>query len=161
MFPFSPHALLSRRQMNGLLAGAAICCSSTASSADNATLAAEASKLTALFLDLVDAGKGEEAVSRYVDTSFASGSPASTPEQRHLQIQKYIVDRVGVGALSNRRIIDVKVAGPGARLWVRYAAPENPRQGTNNRRLARHNEYLDVAAQPDGTLKITGFGFAD
>jgi hypothetical protein len=153
--------LLNRRQIHAVFATLALAWSCPSTAADSSTLAAEATKVTTQFLDLVDAGKGEEAVSRYVNTALGVGLHGSTAEERHQQILKYLVSRLGVGTISNRRVIDVKATADGVRLLVRYAAPDNPRQGTNNRRLARHNEYVDVAANPDGTLRVTGFGFAD
>jgi len=152
---------LRRRRLNSLLVCAAVGWTSSAKSTEISNLSAEATRVATLFLDLVDAGKSEEATSRYVNTAIGAGSPGGTPEERHSRIQAYIVARLGVGAISNRRIVDVKPVGIGARVLVRYSAPENPREGTNNRRLARHNEYVDIAAQQDGTARVIGFGFAD
>jgi hypothetical protein len=153
-----PTNLIERRQFSWLLASLSLLMGGGAWSKVPAASDAAASQLAYEFLDLVDAGKGEEAISRFVAANDSTASSSSSPSQ---SVRNYLAARLGIGSLSNRRLIEVKRHESAIRVLVRYNAPESPRQGTNNRKLARHNEFIDLIEAPTEQLKISGFGFAD
>jgi hypothetical protein len=151
MLPPARLVIVNRRVVNSALALVFVGSYSTAKAQAGDVTEAATTEIAVAFLDLVDAGKGEEAIARYASTSAANVQ----------RLRAYLIARQGVGSLSNRRVVEAKRTELGIKLMIRYSAPESPRQGTNNRKLARHNEYLDLSKQKDGSLQVSDFGFAD